>query len=179
MTIEHLIVGSMQTNCYILQSGEKCIVIDPAAEPKKIIAAIAGLEVSLILVTHRHFDHVEALKDVKQYTRAKAAIHPLDWIDGCDIKLEDCQKIEFDKKQITVLHTPGHTPGGCCFLIGNDLFSGDTLFSNGRGNTLFPGGDEQAILRSIREKLLVLPDETRVYPGHGPSTTIGNERGLY
>jgi hydroxyacylglutathione hydrolase len=179
MTIKQLVVGPLQTNCYILQSGKKGIVIDPAAEPKKIIAAIAGLDILLILITHRHFDHVEALRDVKQHTHAKAAIHPLDWIDGCDIKLADDQKIEFDKEEITVLHTPGHTPGGCCFLIGHDLFSGDTLFPNGPGNTSFPGGDEQAIFRSIREKLLVLPDETIVYPGHGPSTTIGSERGLY
>jgi hydroxyacylglutathione hydrolase len=179
MIIKHLIVGSLQTNCYILKSEGKAIVIDPAAEPKKIIAAVAGLDVPFILITHRHFDHVEALEAVKQHTHAKAAIHPLDWIDGCDIKLADGQKIEFDKEQITVLHTPGHTPGGCCFLTGNDLFSGDTLFPNGPGNTSFPGGDEQAIMKSIREKLLVLPDETKVYPGHGPSTTIGNERGLY
>jgi hydroxyacylglutathione hydrolase len=179
MTIEHLIVGSLQTNCYILKSGKKGIIIDPAAEPKKIIAAVTRLDVPFILITHRHFDHVEALKAVKQHTHAKAAIHPLDWIDGCDIKLEDGQKIKFNKEQITVLHTPGHTPGGCCFLIRNDLFSGDTLFPNGPGNTAFPGGDEQAILRSIREKLLVLPDETKVYPGHGPSTTIGRERGIY
>lgn len=177
--MNRLIVGSLETNCYILKSDKKGIIIDPGAEPNKIIRSIAGLEITLILATHRHYDHIEGLQDVKQYTKAKAAIHPLDWAPGFDVKLEDGQQIEFVQEQITVLHTPGHTPGGCCFLIGNILFSGDTLFPNGPGNTAFPGGDEHAILKSIREKLLILADETNVYPGHGPSTTIGKERELY
>jgi hydroxyacylglutathione hydrolase len=179
MTIEQLIVGSLETNCYILKSDKKAIIIDPGAEPKKILKVVSGFEVQLILVTHRHYDHIEALKEVKKQTKAKAAIHPLDWTKDFDLKLEDGQQIEFGDDKITVLHTPGHTPGGCCFLIGEYLFSGDTLFPNGPGATSFSGGSEQAIYKSIREKLLVLPDETKVYPGHGLSTTIGNERCLY
>jgi glyoxylase-like metal-dependent hydrolase (beta-lactamase superfamily II) len=78
-----------------------------------------------------------------------------------------------------IIHTPGHTPGGCCFLFGGNLFSGDTLFPGGWGNTAFPGGSQSAIMNSIREKLMVLPDSTIVYPGHGDSTTIGEEKALY
>jgi len=179
MKIEQLIVGGLETNCYILKTENIGIIIDPAAEPKKIIKTVAGDEIKLILATHRHYDHITALKEVKEATNAKAAIHPLDWMPEFDLKLKDGQKIEFAKHQITVLHTPGHTPGGCCFLVGDILFSGDTLFPGGPGNTSFPGGSEQAILKSIREKLLILPDDTKVYPGHGPATTIGKERRLY
>ena len=102
-----------------------------------------------------------------------------DWIDGFDQKLADGQIIDIGDEKITVIHTPGHTPGGCCFLSGNTLFSGDTLFPGGPGNTSFPDGDEKTIIRSIRDKLLVLPDYIKVYPGHGPATTIGQERSLY
>ena len=179
MTIKQLIVGSLETNCYILKSNKTGIIIDPGTESKRIIEAVSDSEIQLILATHRHYDHIDALTDVKKAVNAKAAIHSLDWVDGFDVKLEDGQKIAFNRHEIAVIHTPGHTPGGCCFLIGSDLFSGDTLFPGGPGNTSFPGGDEQAIFKSIKEKLLVLPDETKVYPGHGPATTIGAERGLY
>ncbi len=179
MTFKQLTVGSLETNCYILRTDTVGIVIDPGAEPKKIIKTVTGDEIKLILATHRHYDHITALKEVKQATNAMAAIHALDWMPEFDLKLRDGQKIEFGQHQITVIHTPGHTPGGCCFLVEDILFSGDTLFPGGPGNTSFAGGSEEAILKSIREKLLVLPDETKVYPGHGPSTTIGEERSLY
>jgi glyoxylase-like metal-dependent hydrolase (beta-lactamase superfamily II) len=155
------------------------IVIDPGDEPEKIKRAIGELHILLILATHRHFDHVTAFNEIKRATGAQAAIHPLDWIPDFDLKLEDNQQIEFTTARIKIIHTPGHTPGGCCFLMDTILFSGDTLFQGGHGNTMFPGGDEQAIYKSIREKLLVLPDATKVYPGHGPPTTIGQERVLY
>ena len=90
----------------------------------------------------------------------------------------DLEILKFGTYEFQCIHTPGHTTGGCCFLVSDILFSGDTLFPGGPGSTSF-GGDEQAILSSIREKLLILPDKTKVYPGHGPSTTIGQERGLY
>lgn len=179
MTINKIVVGGLGNNCYIVESEKIGIIIDPGDEADKIIKAAQDLDIKMILATHRHFDHINALQQVKQTVKAEAAIHPSDWVSGFDIKLNDAQVIEFGKEQLRVIHTPGHTPGGCCFLVGNDLFSGDTLFPNGPGNTLFTGGDGQAILRSIREKLMVLPDETMVYPGHGPSTTIGRERALY
>ncbi len=179
MNFERLIVGSLETDCYILKAGKIGLIIDPGDEPEKIIKVVTGFEIKLILATHNHFDHINALKEVKKSTMSKAAIHPLDWTSEFDLKLEDGQQIEFGQERIKVIHTPGHTPGGCCFLVSDILFSGDTLFPGGPGNTLLPGGDEQAILSSIREKLLILPDKTKVYPGHGPSTTIGQERGLY
>ncbi len=179
MTVKQLIVGNLDTNCYILKTENIGIIIDPGAEPKRIIEAVAGDEIILILATHRHYDHITALKSVREATNARAAIHPLDWMPEFDLKLEGGQKIGFGQHVITVIHTPGHTPGGCCFFVEDILFSGDTLFLGGPGNTSFPGGSELAILKSIREKLLVLPDHTIVYPGHGPSTTIGKERSLY
>jgi glyoxylase-like metal-dependent hydrolase (beta-lactamase superfamily II) len=179
MEIKRIIVGGLDNNCYVLMSGSKGIIIDPGDEAKKIQEAVNGLQIEIILATHRHFDHITALKQVKELTKAEAAIHPLDWVDGFDQKLADGQIIKFGAEQLRVIHTPGHTPGGCCFLVGDKLFSGDTLFPNGPGNTMFPGGNEADILRSIREKLMVLPDATRVYPGHGPETTIGRERALY
>ncbi len=179
MTFKRLIVGSLETNCYILKTENIGLIIDPGAEPEKIIKTVAGYKIELILATHKHYDHITALREVKNATNAKAAIHPLDWTQAFDLKLEDGQRIEFGEQQITVIHTPGHTPGGCCFLTDDLLFSGDTLFPGGPGSTLFTDGSEQTILKSIREKLLVLPDNTQVYPGHGPSTTIGKERYLY
>lgn len=179
MVFERLVVGGLESNCYILKSVDIAIIIDPGAEPDKIIKAASGIEIQLILATHRHYDHIDALTEVKKATGAQAAIHPLDWTHGFDLKLQDGQIIEFGDEKITVLHTPGHTPGGCCFIIGTDLFSGDTLFPGGYGNVSFRGGDEQAILKSIKEKLMVLSDQIKVYPGHGPGTTIGQERRLY
>jgi len=179
MKIDKIVVGGLENNCYVLQSKKMGVIIDPGAEAEKIIDAAQGIKIKLILATHRHFDHITALQKVKLAVKADAAIHPLDWVDGFDVKLTDGQVIEFGKEVLRVIHTPGHTPGGCCFLVRNCLFSGDTLFPNGPGNTMFPGGDERAILRSIREKLMVLPDDTVVYPGHGSKTTIGKERALY
>ena len=179
MVFERLVVGELESNCYVLKSVGIGIIIDPGAEPDKIINAAKGLEIQLILATHRHYDHIDATEAIKKATGAQAAIHALDWLDGFDLKIHNRQEIEFGDEQIIVLHTPGHTPGGCCFLTGQDLFSGDTLFPGGHGNTSFRGGNQQAILKSIKEKLMVLPDKTRVYPGHGPETTIGQERSLY
>lgn len=179
MVFEHIVVGGLETNCYILKFSDLGIIIDPGAESQKIINAITDLNIQLILASHRHYDHIDGLISIKKITRAPAAIHPDDWVDGFDKKLNDGQLINIGDEKMTVIHTPGHTPGGCCFLIGNILFSGDTLFPGGPGNTSFPGGDAHAILKSIRDKLLVLPDQTEVYPGHGPSTTIGQERTLY
>jgi len=179
MKIKKIVVGGLESNCYVLQSKKIGLIIDPGDEAQKIIDAAQEIEIKLILATHRHFDHITALQRVKKVVKADAAIHPLDWVDGFDLKLNDGQVIEFGDEALRVIHTPGHTPGGCCFLVGLNLFSGDTLFPNGPGNTMFPGGDERAILRSIREKLMVLPDETVVYPGHGLETTIGKERALY
>ena len=179
MLIKKLIVGMLQTNCYILAGDERGIIIDPGDEVDRILEEVGDLKVDLILLTHNHFDHVGALSATVRATSAPVAIHPLDNIDAANKDLKDGEKIPFDDKEILVMHTPGHTQGGCCFLLEGILFSGDTLFPGGWGNTAFPGGSERDIFRSIREKLMKLPDETIVYPGHGDSTTIGEERSLY
>jgi hydroxyacylglutathione hydrolase len=179
MELERIVVGGLENNCYILKSHETGIIIDPGDEPQKILNAVGGLDIVLILATHRHFDHITAMRKVKEALGKRAAIHKLDWVSGFDEEIQDGQMIEFGHDKLGVIHTPGHTPGSCCFLVKDLLISGDTLFPNGPGNTSFPGGDEKTILRSIREKLMVLPDETIVYPGHGPKTTIGKERSLY
>jgi hydroxyacylglutathione hydrolase len=179
MKIEKVVVGGLETNCYILESNGIGIIVDPGDEAKKILKAVRGLEIKIILATHRHFDHITGLGQVKQALGKKAAIHELDRVPGFDENLRDGQVIEFGDEELKVIHTPGHTPGGCCFLVKDVLISGDTLFPDGPGNTSFPGGDEKTILRSIREKLMVLSDQTIVYPGHGATTTIGRERTLY
>ena len=179
MNIEKLTVGILETNCYILKGKKKGIIIDPGEEANRILEAVADLQIDLILLTHNHFDHIRALPAVLEATSAKVAIHPLDGIAEADIDLKDGAKIAFEGEEISVIHTPGHTPGSCCFLLGENLFSGDTLFPGGWGNTSFAGGSEEAIFRSIREKLMNLPDQTIVYPGHGEETTIVEERSLY
>jgi hydroxyacylglutathione hydrolase len=179
MRIKKLVVGMLQTNCYILAGEEQGIIIDPGEEVDRILEEVGDLKVDLILLTHNHFDHIGALSYTARATSAPVAIHPLDSIDAANRDLKDGEKIPFEGEEILVIHTPGHTPGGCCFLFGENLFSGDTLFSGGWGNTAFPGGSERAIFKSIREKLMSLPDSTIVYPGHGDSTTIGEERVLY
>ncbi len=179
MTTDRIIVGELQTNCYIIESKGKGVIVDPGAEPEEILRKSKETKIILILLTHNHFDHIGGVIKLKAITSAITAIHSLDWIDGFDKELNDGEKIKFEDEQIDVIHTPGHTPGSCCFLVKDNLFSGDTLFPGGLGNTSLPGGDENEIYRSIRDKLLILPDETKVYPGHGPSTTIGNERYLY
>lgn len=179
MKIDTLVVGALETNCYIVKNEDSAIVIDPGAEPAAILRAVSDLSVEHILATHRHYDHIDALSAIKTATHASAAIHVDDWIDGFDTGLHDGHMIQFGAQIIRIIHTPGHTPGSCCFLFGNILFSGDTLFPGGPGNTSFSGGDERAIYESIRGKLMKLPDATPVHPGHGPATTIGAERGLY
>lgn len=179
MQIKKLVVGLLQTNCYILMGGERGIIIDPGEEADRILETVSDLRIDLILLTHNHFDHIRALHEVKEATSAKVAIHSLDLIDIADRELKDGEKIPFDGKEISVIYTPGHTQGSCSFLLENNLFSGDTLFSGGWGNTAFAGGSEETIFRSIREKLMSLPDETIVFPGHGEATTIGEERPLY
>ncbi len=179
MNIKKLVVGILQANCYILIGERQGIIIDPGGEPDRIIEAVSNLRIDLILLTHNHFDHIEALVPVMKATSAEVAIHPLDNIEVAGRALKDGETIKFDGKEILVINTPGHTPGSCCFLFEDKLFSGDTLFAGGWGNTMFPGGSEIAIFKSIREKLMPLPDETIVYPGHGESTTIGEEKSLY
>ncbi|TAK35578.1 MAG: MBL fold metallo-hydrolase [Chloroflexota bacterium] len=180
LRVERLELGQWGTNCYLLTCAEtnECVVVDPAAEPERILAAIAGRKVRYIVLTHTHLDHIQGYTGVREATGAAAGVHPLDAPElpyEHDFALVDGAKLTFGRVELEILHVPGHTPGSVCLLHGQTLIAGDTLFPGGPGKTSDPESFLQ-IVQSIRERLLPLPDETVVYPGHGVSTTIGAER---
>ena len=187
-------VGDLRANAYILYQPERddALVIDAGAEPEKILAALDGRRLAGILLTHGHMDHIGAVKalrgpDTPVYIHREDGpmlVNPalsLAHMGGvepsqgeADVLLE-AGAIEVAGVPIEVIHTPGHTPGGVCYRCGDELFTGDTLFRRGYGRTDFPGGDIHALARSLRS-LLALDANLRVHPGHGESTTIGEER---
>jgi hydroxyacylglutathione hydrolase len=199
--IETLAVGPFAANCYIVGSSEtkQGMIIDPGAEAKTILKTVqqTGLSISIIVITHAHVDHIGALREVQETTNARFAIHeaekglllsaPMRMLTSIgispvkspprpDMILKDGAHIDVGNLRFEVLHTPGHSSGGICLSGHGVVFSGDTLFNSGIGRTDFPGMSHERLIKSIQEKLLVLPDDTVVYPGHGPSTTIGDER---
>ncbi len=201
MILKLLTVGPFASNCYIVgsESSKRGIIIDPGAEAKLILKTVndLGLTISLIVVTHMHFDHVGALTPVKEGTGAKFALHEAETEAGLgvfsrmlssmtggsfsqlpkpDRLLKDGDTIDIDGLHFTVLDTPGHSPGGISLYGHEIVFTGDALFNYGIGRTDFPGCSYDQLMDSIQNKLMTLPDETIVYPGHGPSTTIGEER---
>jgi hydroxyacylglutathione hydrolase len=197
MLLEILTLGSYQTNCYIFASDvtKNGILIDPASAAPEIIDRLERLsiKVGFIVLTHGHPDHAGALKQLKEYTQAEFAMHKADvpilndrllnTLLGFkqlaiepDRMLEDGETLTLDGLSLNVVHTPGHTPGGICLLGKGLLFSGDTLFNMSVGRTDLPGGNSDQLTRSIRNRLMKLTDDTVVYPGHGPATTIGEER---
>ena len=200
MKINHYVVGPVQTNCYVVinEDTKECFVIDPGASAKQLAERIRKDELTpvAILLTHGHFDHAGAAEelakefDVKIYAQEAekdTLANPqknVSWMMGgsetyhADEFLKDEQEVEFAGFKIKVLHTPGHTEGGCYYYIADEdvVFTGDTLFAQSVGRTDFPGGSMSQIVRSIKEKLMVLPDDTTVYPGHGDPTTIETER---
>lgn len=190
-------VGSYQANCYIVFNDEnEAIIIDPGAQPFDILKAVEerNLKVSKILLTHAHPDHFGALKEVREKLNVPAYISTKDEVmledrSGnlgemlgiksetlkADVIFNENDYIDFGNKKIQVILTPGHTPGGACFLLDDILFTGDTLFSGSIGRTDLPGGDYDTIMESLRE-LMNLPADTIVLPGHGPETTIAQEK---
>ena len=199
MILEKLEVGLFASNCYIVgaESNREGIIIDPGAEANKILKKVEDLEleIKLIVLTHAHIDHVGALKEVKEATDAEVAIH----VDGAgslqarpssgqefhlslqvlpppDRLLKGGDSIDVSDLHFLVLHTPGHTPGGICLLGEGVVFTGDTLFNFSIGRFDMPGGSGSQLMNGIHTKLMVLPDSTIVYPGHGPDTTISTER---
>ncbi len=171
--------GPLDTNVYVVAdpSGE-AVIIDAAADADRILREVADLRPRAVLTTHGHWDHVGAA-DVAERLDIPWRIHPEDAaLAGRrpDLPLRDGEIIELGTVHLTTLHTPGHSPGSICFLTGGHLFSGDTLFPGGPGATTGPGADFATIMRSLHDRLFVLPDTTVVYPGHGPNTTIGTER---
>ena len=171
-------VGSLQTNCYIVidEKTKEALVIDPGDEPEKIISQLAGLKVRYIVLTHGHPDHFGALDAVKEKTKALLLMSAEDdWFFRPDKKLNDGDKIKIGALSFEVLHTPGHSPGSICLYSRGHLFSGDTLFSTTHGRTDLPGGSREAMQKSL-QRLVALPDDTLVYPGHDESTSIGQEK---
>lgn len=200
-SVLQLPLGPLQTNCYILTCTDTkdAIVIDPSWDGAKILATVnaQGWRLAGIFLTHAHFDHVGGLAELVTASNAPVGAHPDAWpmlkqapasgalwgihIDPVpvpDVSLEDGQQITVGNLQGQVLFTPGHAPGHVCFYFPSEhlLFSGDALFQGSIGRTDLPGGDLDLLLSGIRRHLLVLPDETVVLSGHGPATTIGDER---
>lgn len=192
-------VGPLQCNCYILWSDPAdCVVIDPGDEADKIVKALESRNLTprLILNTHGHFDHTGAVDALRTKYNATYRIHAdeqqiLRWIPAgtkmwgitipaAPVPIEfvsDRQKFTHKELVVEAIHTPGHTPGSTCYYVEKlkSVFTGDTLFAASIGRTDFPGGSMPQILDSIHERLLTLPPETKVYPGHGPATTVEAE----
>jgi hydroxyacylglutathione hydrolase len=202
--VETLVVGPLGCNCSIVAdlNARRAIVVDPGGDYEGIRARLdaLGVTVGAIVHTHTHFDHVGCTAELQRTTGAAASIHEADRFlydllgvqassFGIDVPeradmdgtLVDGRTLHAGALELAILHTPGHTPGSCSFVVTDggctQVFAGDTLFRGSIGRTDLWGGDHDAILRSIRSKLLVLPDDALVVTGHGPSTTIGHERG--
>jgi glyoxylase-like metal-dependent hydrolase (beta-lactamase superfamily II) len=203
MKIDHLILGAYETNCYVLRDSDAakdCLVIDPGLDAEPLIDLLKeqNLNTVAVALTHGHIDHIAGVAALReQFPDIRVYIHRLDAemltepytnlsvMSGIafstepeDVSLEEQDVIEQAGVKLTVLHTPGHTPGGICLYSRDDgvAFVGDTLFADSIGRTDFPGGSMSQLLNSVRQKLFTLPDETKVYPGHGPATTIAREK---
>ena len=176
-------MGPYTNNGYILVCPEtnEGVIIDTPAEPEKLLNAIGNAKIKSILITHRHQDHLLGFQEITRSVGAPAGIGTEDASAlpmPPKLDLKDGDVVKFGNRELQVLATPGHTDGARCFLFGSHLFSGDTLFPGGPGRTGSPEALRQ-IIDSITRKLLVLPDETAVYPGHGEDTTIGDARQEY
>ncbi|HET7481730.1 MAG TPA: MBL fold metallo-hydrolase [Actinomycetota bacterium] len=179
LIVRKIEVGNMGNNVYLLECPEThdALLVDGCFEPDTILDGCRGANVVAIVQTHGHMDHVQALPELKERLGVPVYAHPADdYPIPIDRDISDGDVIEFGNRSATALHTPGHTPGGTCFLVGSHLISGDTLFPGGPGNTWGKAEAFEEMIRSIETKLFVLPEGTAVYPGHGKDTTIGAEK---
>lgn len=199
MIIKTVVVGPLDVNCYILgcEDTKDAAIIDPGDNADEIIKVIheEGLNPGFIINTHAHFDHVGGVKTIQERFKIDFFLHKEDLFlinnvseQAAAFGLNPIPKPEVDKfvnngdkislgnKFINVIHTPGHSPGCVCYHIDNNVFVGDTMFAGSIGRTDLPGGSYKMLINSIKERLFPLGDGTIVYPGHGPSTTIENER---
>lgn len=199
MIVERVVVSSLRSNCFIvgMESSKEGLIVDPGGEPDDILRKVNEMKliIKLIVLTHGHSDHIGALYEVQQATGAEVAIHSVDafivsggggysTMFGISYRpthaplriLRDGDEIEVEKLHFTVIHTPGHTPGCICLYGHNAVFTGDTLFYHGIGTTYTCNSSRGELIGSINSRLMNLPDDTIVYPGHGRATTIGAER---
>lgn len=200
LKVEEFCVGEVQTNCYFVvnKATNELLVVDPGASAGMLAERIKenGYQPVAILLTHGHFDHAGAAEELSKLLDVKIYAHEaeketlenpkynqsvmLGKTEGyyADVYVKDGEMLDLAGFSIRVLHTPGHTVGGCCYYIPKEdaLFSGDTLFCQSVGRTDFPGGSMGQLVRSIREKLMTLPEHIKVYPGHMDQTTIGLEK---
>ena len=199
MRVERIPAGIYAANCYLVYSEntKEGIVIDPGGDADDIMARIneLGLNIKYIVLTHGHGDHIAGINDLKNFIDVPVAIHKEDeymlkngdknlsslmamgTIEiSPDILLDEGDKISFGDLVAEVIYTPGHTLGGISLKIGDSIFTGDTLFAGSIGRTDFQGGSYEDIISSIKNKILIYPDDTIIYPGHGPVTTIEREK---
>ncbi len=199
MLVSTVVVGPLQVNCYLVgcETTRQALVIDPGADGERILAAVqaADLILQTIVNTHGHFDHIGANRFLVEQTGARLLCHAGDLpllrnasqhaaIYGLsaepspepDRLLEEGDEVAVGSVRLQVLHTPGHSPGGICLYGEGHLFVGDTLFAGSVGRTDLPGGSHRQLIALIHEKLLPLPEETIVHPGHGPDTDLGREK---
>lgn len=180
LIVRKIRVGTLENNVYILECPHthEGFLIDGCFEADRILAGAEGAKVVGILQTHAHPDHIQALPELTEKLGVPVYAHPgEDYPVAIDNELADGDELTFGKDHVvTVLHTPGHTPGSVCFLTGKHLVSGDTLFPGGPGNTWGDKTAFQQIIEAVETKLFTLPDDTYVYPGHGDDTTIGTEK---
>lgn len=201
LNISSLTVGDLAVNCWFLvnEDTKEALVFDPGDEPGRILACTEkkGWRIAHILLTHGHADHMGGAEELKRLTGAAVCAlaeeepmlkngktnlsvfiqHRVITMEA-DEYVQDGQELTLSGIRLQVIHTPGHTPGGCCYYCeeAGCVFAGDTLFQGSVGRSDFPGGSMSEIVRSVREKLFLLPDDTRVCPGHGEETTIAYEK---
>jgi len=198
MILQKYVVGPLENNCFIIadEISKEAFVVDPADEPDRILDFIGEnqLKVKYIICTHAHFDHVGALVDIKEATAALVVLHKDElflyrnvnkqaamWgfsaesLPEPDMLVSEGDVLELGAIRFEIFHAPGHSPGGICLYGGGILVTGDTLFAGSVGRTDLPGGDVELLKKSFR-RLIALPEEVRVLPGHGPETTIRKEK---
>ena len=181
LSIQKVHVGEKDTNCYVVACADtkEAVVIDPGDDAPKILSQLDGLSVKWIVFTHAHPGHTGAKDGIKTATHATTAMHLADattYLKSAERYLLSTDTLPFGQFALDVLITPGHTPGGLSYKVGNHVFTGDTLLAGKIGRVDLPGSSPQQMVLSLHGQLLTLPDNTVVYPGHGPNTTIGAER---